>query len=317
MAEPTPEPETAAFLREFLALAAAAPPGEPSIGERRAALEGMAMAYGPPPAAVGEMRELEIPGPRGPVPLRVYRPEGAIEGAAVVVHLHGGGWALGGPAAYERVCRAYCAEGRAVVVDVDYRRAPEHRFPAALEDGEAAIDWAVANAAGLGADPRRLVIAGDSAGGALAASACLRTRHPVALQVLVYPVMTAQAQADFPSRRALGDGRFFLREFDIRRAEREYLSDPAEGEDPAVSPLAAGDAALKGQPPTLIVAAGLDPLKDEAALYARRLEAQGVAVEYVEVEGVIHAFVLFAGAFARGREALSLIGKRIREVAAI
>lgn len=313
MAEPRPDAETAAFLREFLAMAAAAPPGEPSIAERRAGLEAMAQAYGPPPAPVGEVRELAIAGPRGPIPLRVYRPEAAPAGAPIVLHLHGGGWALGGPAAYERVCRAYCAEGRAVVVDVAYGRAPENRFPAALEDCEAALDWAMAHAAELGADPRRLVVAGDSAGGALAASVCLRTRHAVALQVLVYPVMTAQAGADFPSRRALGDGRFFLREFDIRRAEQEYLADPAQGEDPAVSPLAAADVALNGQPPTLFVVAGLDPLKDEAALYARRLAARGVAVEYVEVEGVIHAFVLFAGAFAKGREALSLIGRRIRE----
>jgi acetyl esterase len=316
MAEPAPDDETAAFLREFLALAAAAPPGEPSIGERRAALDSMAKSYGPPPAPVGDIRDIAVPGPGGRVPLRIYRPEGPETGRPIVLHLHGGGWALGGPAAYERVCRAYCAEGGAVVVDVDYRRAPEHKFPAAIEDCEAALDWVVLNAASLGGDARRLVVAGDSAGGALAASLCLRTRHAVALQVLVYPVLSAQVRADFASRRELGDGRFFLREFDIHRAEREYLADPAQGDDPRVSPLAVDDGALAGQPTTLFVVAGLDPLKDEAELYAERLRGQGVPVEYVVVEGVIHAFVLFAGAFQKGRDALSLISRRIREVAA-
>jgi acetyl esterase len=266
---------------------------------------------------VGEIRETRIPGPGGPIPLRIYRPEGTADGPRpLVLHLHGGGWALGGPAAYERVCRAYCAQSGCIVVDVDYRRAPEHKFPAALKDCEAALDWMAANAEALGGDASRLVVTGDSAGGALAASVCLRTHHRLALQVLVYPVMTAEPRADLASRRELGDGRFFLREFDIRRAEREYLADPAQGDDPAVSPLAAGDAALRGQPPTLFVVAGLDPLRDEAELYARRLRAQGVAVEFVQVEGVIHAFVLFAGAFQKGRDAIALIASRIRELAA-
>lgn len=306
-----PDAETAAFLREFAALAAQAPP-DPTIHERRAALDWMADAFGPPKARVARVRERTIPGPGGPVPLRIYWPAGAGAQPPVMLHIHGGGWALGGPKAYERVCRALCEAGGCIVVDVDYRRAPEYRFPAALEDCETALAWTAAHAAELGGDPGRLVVCGDSAGGALAGVVCQRAKHPVALQVLVYPVMTSQAAADFPSRRRLGDGRFFLREFDIRRAEREYLSAPAQGDDPAVSPLAADDQVLRRQPTTLFVVAGLDPLKDEAAAYAGRLRSNGVPVEYVEFEGAIHAFVLFAGRFAKGRQALELIGQRVR-----
>ena len=214
-----PDAETAAFLREFAALAAQAPP-DPTIHERRAALDWMADAFGPPKARVARMRERTIPGPGGPVPLRIYWPAGAGAQPPVMLHIHGGGWALGGPKAYERVCRALCEAGGCIVVDVDYRRAPEHRFPAALEDCETALAWTAAHAAELGGDPGRLVVCGDCPGGALAGVVCQRAKHPVALQVLVYPVMTSQAAAAFPSRRRLGDGRFFLREFDIKPTAR-------------------------------------------------------------------------------------------------
>jgi acetyl esterase len=228
------------------------------------------------------------------------------------LHIHGGGWVIGDPDGYERVCRAYCDAGRCVVVDVHYRRAPENKYPAALEDCEAALSWAAANAADLGADPRRVVVTGDSAGGNLAAALCQRTTSPVALQVLVYPVISAQARADFPSRAELGDGRFFLRDADIRRAETEYLSDPREGEEPGASPILARQDVLARLPPTLIVTAGLDPLRDEAKAYADRLAAAGVAVDYVCVEGTIHAFVLFAGCIGKGAAVVADIGRRIQ-----
>lgn len=313
--EPWVEPDTARLLAR-MATDFAGAPEDPTVEERRQGLEVAAQMYGPPLAEVASITPHEAPGVAGPIPLRVYTPVGAKRRRPMVVHVHGGGWVLGGPAAYERVVRAYCAAGDCIVVDVDYRRAPEHRHPAALEDCLSAIDWAVRNARRLGGDPDRLVVTGDSAGGHLAAAACQATRHRPALQVLVYPVMTASAKADLPSRKALGDGRYFLREFDILRAETEYFTEAQAGEreqGPA-SPLLASRAVLKRQPPTVVITAALDPLVDEGAAYVAALKEAGVEAEEVRVAGTIHAFVLFAGEIGVGREAIADIGRRIRAV---
>lgn len=273
----------------------------------------MAEAYGPEPAPVADMQSINIDGPSGPVPLRIYRPVTGRQLLPLLLNIHGGGWALGDPTAYERVCRAYCEAGECVVVDVDYRRAPEHKHPTALLDCEAALAWASINAGELGADPRRIVVTGDSAGGNLAAALCQITDVPVALQILVYPVVDASPTADYPSRDRLGDGRFFLGKEVIQRAEREYLASPLHGEDTRVSPILADDATLKRLPPTYVVVAGLDPLADEGIRYAQRLTQAGVDARLVVVERTIHAFVLFAGAIEKGRSTISLIGQWIRQ----
>jgi acetyl esterase len=306
-----PDAETADLLRSMAVDLASFPPA-PTLEDRRAVLRQMAEAYGPAPARVERLENRVIDGPRGPIPLRIYWPRDTVGRPPLLVHVHGGGWVIGDPDGYERVCRAYCDAGRCVVVDVHYRRAPENKYPAALEDCDAALAWAVAHAAELGADPARIAVTGDSAGGNLAAAMCQRSAAPLALQVLVYPVMSASARADFPSRSALGDGRFFLREVDIRHAEVEYLADPGQGEETGASPLLASDAVLARLPPTLIVTAALDPLRDEGRAYADRLAAAGVAVDHVCVEGAIHAFVLFAGRSSKGAAVISDIGRRIR-----
>jgi acetyl esterase len=305
------EPESQALL-ERMAIDFAGGSPDPTVEERRAALRWMAAAYGPEPAPVAAVEDRTIAGPAGPIPVRIYRPEAAEGRPPLLVHFHGGGWVLGDFEAYERVCRAYAVAGGCVVVDVGYRRAPEHKHPAAIRDCEAALAWADAQARALGCDPGRIVVAGDSAGGNLAAAACLRTRVRPALQILVYPVLSASRRADFASRRELGDGRYFLREFDIRRAEQEYLPNAGAGEKPSASPLLARRPDLARAAPALIVTAGLDPLRDEAVAYAARLEAAGVPVEHRCFEGTIHGFVLFAGAVGLGREAIRLIGERVR-----
>lgn len=287
-------------------------PADPSVAERREALRRMALLYGPEPAEVASVQDRSIRGPGGPLRLRIYHPLAGERRPPLLLHIHGGGWVLGDPDAYERVCRAYCAAARAVVVDVDYRRAPEARYPAALRDCEAALDWAHAHAHELGVDSKRIVVTGDSAGGNLAAALCQRTRAPVALQVLVYPVLSASPSADFASRRALGDGSFFLREFDIKRAETEYLTRPEDGDQVGASPLLASRGGLARAAPALIITAGLDPLADEGAAYAARLREAGVTVEHVCVPGTIHGFVLFAGALAKGRDAIDRIGAAVR-----
>lgn len=291
-------------------------PADPSVAERRQALLTMARAYGPEPAPVASMHDRVIRAPGRPIRLRIYQPLDGGRRSPVILHIHGGGWVLGDPDAYEQVCRAYCAAAGAVVVDVDYRRAPEDKHPAALRDCEAALDWVHAHLGELGGDPRRIVVAGDSAGGNLAAALCQRTRVPVALQVLVYPVLSASPTAAFPSRTAFGDGSYFLREFDIKRAETEYLARPEDGDQVGASPLLASIGALSKVAPALIITAGLDPLVDEAAAYAERLRRAGVAVDYACYEGTIHGFVLFAGALAKGRAAIDRIGAAVRALPA-
>lgn len=326
---PCVEPQTAAFLarlaRDGAAALAAGFPADPSVAQRRQGLVAAVQSYGPGMATTGPVQDRTIEGPDGPVPVRVYwpaRPGAPLSGAGrkaaavpLLLHIHGGGWALGDPDGYGPVVSHYAAAAGCVVVDVDYRRAPEHKYPAALRDCEAALDWAYSSARALGADPRRIVVTGDSAGGHLAAGLCQRTRVPVALQILMYPVISAGRGADFASRRQLGDGRWFLREFDILRAEQEYFGvDQDRGAWPA-NPLAAPMRVLRRQPPTLIVTAGLDPLRDEGEAYAARLRAAGVKCELRRVEGTIHGFVLFAGQIDAGRAWLDEIGRRVRQAA--
>lgn len=306
------EPDTAALLARMAEDFAGAP-AEPSVEERRQGLAAAALLYGPAPAMVARVETAAARGPNGPVPLRIYRPLGARRRGPGVIHIHGGGWVLGDPDSYERVVRAYCAASGCVVVDVDYRRAPEHRYPAALQDCLAALDWVGRNAQRLGVDRKRLVVTGDSAGGHLAAAVCQQTRVPVALQILVYPVTSASARADFASRRELGDGRYFLREFDILRAEREFFTVDADRERAPASPLLAPPSRLRRQPPTVVITAGLDPLADEGAAYAAAIRDAGGQGEEIRVEGVIHGFVLFAGRIGRGRETITEIGRRIAE----
>ncbi|GIL38490.1 alpha/beta hydrolase [Roseiterribacter gracilis] len=288
-------------------------PAKPTIEERRAALRFMAEAYGPAPAPVASMEDRVIDGPGGALPLRIYHPvQPAGDTPPVVLHMHGGGWALGDRDSYERICRAYCAEAGAILVDVDYRRAPEHQYPAALLDCEAALRWTASNAAALGGHRDRLVVTGDSAGGNLAAAVCQRSTVPVALQLLIYPVMTASDDAEFTSRHELGDGRYFLSLRDIRHAEHEYLGGTGRAHEPGASPILEPDVAHV--PPALIITAALDPLRDEGAAYAERLRRAGVDVRYECVPGTIHGFVLFAGALSSGRDAIVRIGTAIRNL---
>lgn len=286
----------------------------PDVDARRSALRLLATKYGPDPAAVARIVDVIAPAPEGDIPIRLYIQQNAERGHSVplVVHFHGGGWALGDAEAYERICRAYCAAGRCVVADVQYRRAPEHRFPAALDDCMAALFWLAEQAPALGADAKRIVVTGDSAGGSLAAAVCRRTSIPVALQILVYPMTTVSTMADYPSRRRFGKGEFFLTQFDINRARAEYCRAPVDAESPDVSPLLATD--LSRVPPALIITAGLDPLRDEGAAYARQLREAGVAVTYRCTPRTIHGFVLFAGAIPKGRRVLVHIGRAIQAV---
>jgi acetyl esterase len=250
----------------------------------------------PPPElpvpTIGGTREVICRAAAGAVPARLYVPTGEASGT-LVVFFHGGGFVFGSlDSHYDVTCRALSAGAGCHVLSVDYRLAPEHPFPAAVEDADLALGWAAAEAAALGADPHRIVLAGGSAGGNLAAVAALRAHDrggPRACgQLLFYPV--ADAPGPTPSYRDFAEG-FYLTQADMAWFWQQYVPDPASGTDPAAAPLRAPD--LAGLPPALVITAGHDPLRDEAEAYAARLREAGVPVVLQRYPGTIHGFLAF------------------------
>lgn len=240
---------------------------------------------------IGEVVDRAIDGPGGKLPIRIYRPYGlGTQRVPAILWLHGGGWSLGNLDAYDPPCRFLAARGGCVVVAVDYRQAPENRFPAGLEDCLAAWRWLAASSETLGIDATRLVVAGDSTGGNLAAVLANTVRHdPVkpALQVLVYPV--TDLRMDTASYAMFGEG-FFLTRAGMEWARANYLGDDlALIDSPRVSPLRTED--LSGVAPALIYTAGFDPLRDEGIAYATKLRASGVKVIHRNFDSLIHGFV--------------------------
>jgi acetyl esterase len=236
---------------------------------------------------VAAVADRAVPGPGGDLPVRVYTPEGEAP-FPIVVFFHGGGWVVGTLDTYDPLCRALAAAVPAVVVSVGYRLAPEHRWPAAVEDAYAATLWASRHAAELGGAQHRLAVAGDSAGGNLAAVVALGARDrggpAIAVQLLVYPAL--DAAGDTGSWREHAEG-FYLTAAGMRWYWDHYLGG-ADGAAPDASPLRA--AFLGGLPPALVVTADHDVLRDEGEAYAARLREAGVAADVRRVEGVVHGF---------------------------
>ncbi len=258
-----------------------------SVDQARAFHIQDAPALNGPAAPVASVQDRVVPGPAGELPVRVYTPEGEPP-FPIVVFFHGGGWVVGTLDTYDPLCRALAAAVPAVVVSVDYRLAPEHRWPAAVEDAYAATLWASRNAAGLDGAQHRLAVAGDSAGGNLAAVVALGARDrggpQVAFQLLVYPVL--DAAADTASYREHAEG-FHLTAAGMRWYWDHYLG-PADGAAPDASPLRA--AFLGGLPPALVIGAEHDILRDEGEAYAARLRDAGVAAAASRYPGVVHGF---------------------------
>src|SRR5882672_1960418 len=246
----------------------------------------------PEPPAVASVKALSAPGPAGAIALRAYRPVGSTEGEIlpVLVFLHGGGWTIGDLDTHDVACRELCNRARCAVIAVDYRLAPEFRFPAAVEDTIAATRWIAANTRQLLLDPRRIAIGGDSAGGNLAADAALVLRDaggpPLVLQLLIYPA--TDFRANTPSHAQNGAGYLLTREA-IDYFSNCYLSSPQDGADWRASPAVAPS--FHRLPPAFVLTAGYDPLRDEGAQYAQRLRDAGVAVEYVCFDAQIHGFI--------------------------
>ena len=290
------------------------------VAETRSAIPQMTAAFAGARTEVGAVADRMIPGPGGDLPVRIYRPA-LPDGTSLplLLYFHGGGFILGDLESHDHVCRFLCRAAGIVVIAVDYRLAPENKFPAAVDDCYAALCWVADQAGELRIDPSRVALAGDSAGGTLAVTTCLLARERngprVALQIPVCAALTMADDDQFPSRRALGGGEYFVAYEDIAFFRNMYLSDPeTQAHLPLVSPIYADH--FRGLPQALVISAGFDPLRDEDESYATRLRADGVPVTYRCFEGTIHPFLLFDGVLDAGREAQQLIAGTLKEVLA-
>ena len=266
------------------------------------------------PLEVGSVLDRTIDAGGLSIPVRIYTPSGEHRGALpVVMYFHGGGFVAGSLDTHSPIARYLCQNADAIVVAVGYRKSPEHKFPAAVEDAATATTWIAEHAKEIGGDGARLAVAGDSAGGNLATVVCQLARQRggprIAFQALFYPLVDFTL-TNSPSRSQFGGGDFFLSNREMEWFRDLYLTSSSEASDPKVSPLLASD--MKGLPPALIIAAGCDLLRDEGQAYADRLRQAGVAAEYRCFEGTIHAFMSFCGAIPMGREALALAASRLR-----
>lgn len=268
----------------------------------------------PTPPEISAVKDLVAETPAGSIPLRVYWPAGVAAAAAlpVFVYFHGGGWVIGDLETHDVLCRQIAAASGVAVVAVDYRLAPEHKFPAAADDAWAATRWVVAHASELGVDATRLAVGGDSAGGNLAAVVALMARDhgepAIALQVLTYPVTDVAAESQ--SYRDFADGYMLTRE-SMRWFIAHYLKSPDDARDWRASPLRAPS--LTGVAPALIVTAGFDPLRDEGEAYAKRLREAGVQVDYVCYGGMIHGFAPMGRLIDTGNRAVAHTAASLRQ----
>jgi acetyl esterase len=263
------------------------------VGKARRLISALAGQY-PRVKAEVVSTDLSLPGPAGRIPARHFRPRDG-ERAPLLVYYHGGGFVVGDLETHGNLAEVMCQDAGIQVLFVDYRRAPEHKAPAAVEDAYAAYRWAHDHAAELGADPARVAVGGDSAGGNLAAVVSQRARDdgapPPVLQLLLYPI--TNFAGDTRSLNLFADG-FFLRRWDMEFCHGKYIGDSGlDPTDPRVSPLLADD--LSGLPPAILITAGFDPLRDEGRQYAEALRAAGNVVDAREYGSLIHSFPNFFG----------------------
>ncbi|MEF8862015.1 MAG: alpha/beta hydrolase [Haloarculaceae archaeon] len=303
------DPQAAALLDD-LETGVSPPSSTLSVATGRAHLEDLFGVEEPEP--VGSTTDLEIQGPNGPIPLRIYLP--VDEGPSpVLVFLHGGGWVRGSLDAYDGLCRRLANGAGRVVVSVGYRRAPEHPFPAGLEDCYAATEWTVEHAADIEGDPDRVAVGGDSAGGNLTAAVALAARDregpDVGHQLLIYPAVNPPSVRWFDSYDENGEG--YLLTMDSIEWYLDQYVEPADVGNAYAFPLRARD--LSGLPPATVLTAGFDPLRDEGIAYAERLADAGVEVEHRHYDAQIHAFLSLYEHIDEGREAIDDVAAAFRD----
>lgn len=295
------DPQAQALL-EQLAASGAPPLHELSVAEARQVIVDL---FGIPgePESVGKVTNRRIPEAAGDIPMRIYTPEG--NGPfPILVYFHGGGWVIGNLDAYDPTCRALTNAAGCLVVSVDYRLAPEHKFPAAPEDCYAALCWVATHGASLNGDPTRLAIGGDSAGGNLTAVVALMARDRggpnLAYQLLIYPVTDHNYET--VSYQENADG-YLLTKDAMVWFWNHYLHSEADGRSPLASPLQAEN--VQGLPPALVLTAEFDPLRDEGEAYAARLQAAGVPVTLTRYNGMIHGFFSLGHVLDQGKQAIA------------
>jgi acetyl esterase/lipase len=296
------DPDMAAIAAAFQA---AIPPGPRDLAQMR-----RRVAENPLPTPcvpVARIEDLTIPGPAGDIPARLYAPA---EGAPLMLFFHGGGWVICSIDTHDAVCRALAEATGAAILSIDYRLAPEHKFPAAFEDAAAALVWAAAHAAELGCDPSRIAVSGDSAGGNLAAAAALaapslgvRLTH----QLLIYPALDPMQRGASHARYQTGP---MLDAPGMAWYWAQYLNGPSDQQDPRAAPLLAANYGIF--PPTTLVLAEHDPLYDDGTAFAEGLRAAGVPTKILRYEGVTHAFFSMYGLVAKAATAYADVGAALR-----
>lgn len=270
----------------------------------------------PPRAPVALARDLAIPGPGGPLAARLLRPQGSAddESLPILIFFHGGGWVIGDLDTHETLCRELANGAGCAVLSVDYRLAPEHRYPAAADDALAALQWVAANAATLAIDASRIAVGGDSAGGNLAAVTALSARDgggpALRFQLLIYPVTDLRRGSDSYRTQATG---YTLSAESMAYFCAQYLGErgAAAEADWRASPLLHSD--LSRLPPALVLVAGYDPLHDEGAQYADALSAAGTPATLVSFDRQMHGFILMGGVLDEAHAAVQLCAAQLRE----
>ncbi|MGH2975889.1 MAG: alpha/beta hydrolase [Solirubrobacterales bacterium] len=265
-----------------------------------------------PPQPMARVEAVTIPGPAGDLPARLYVALGAPRPPQpLLVYYHGGGWVIGDLDTHDGACRFLAEHSGCRVLSIDYRLAPEHPFPAAVEDAFAAFGWAAEHAAELGADPTRIAVGGDSAGGNLSAGVCLQARSAggpqPAMQLLLYPATDVVGEQ--ASRETFAEG-FALTRNDMRWFEDHYLPEGCEPDDPRASMMRAAD--LSALPPAYVATAGFDPLRDEGETYAARMREAGVRVALQRHASLIHGFANLTAICPSARTAMLEVAGSLR-----